>query len=279
MPELPYSIQRSIRSYKAIETDGLTLYPVLVKEYNEFLTARPALEVLHQSLPVRYLREPLLAALYEMDYDAAFNGGTLTGLFSRTLLAIALSLRLGEGESIDKRLRRFQVVTERAMPSKLTRLLFMGDNGAEGEMTPATYQKIRPIIAAQNGVRLESERADPELVQAEKDLSEMNSIALKGSVDDVITAVAALSGQDEADIEEWPILKLTNRQQSYQRLLDYVICGIGQMSGTTWKGGNPHPSPFFDRADEGGFGAHMALGDFAGGAGERAVRNAGQQVS
>ena len=107
----------------------------------------------------------------------------------------------------------------------------------------------------------------------------MNSISLKATIEDAISAVAAFTGKDEADIEEWPILKLTNRQQSYQRMRDYVICGIGQMYGTTWKGGNPHPSPFFDRADEGGFGAHMALGDFAGGAGERAIRNAGQQVS
>ena len=88
-----------------------------------------------------------------------------------------------------------------------------------------------------------------------------------------------VTGEDEGEIDDWPILKLTNRQRSLQRILDYVICGIGQVNGTTWKGGNPHPSPFFDKSEDEGFGSHMALGAFEGGAGQRAVANAGEQVT
>lgn len=279
MNDLPILIQKSIRRYEPVTVDGLTLWPVKVREYDDFLMARVALEVLHQSLPVRFLRMPLLSALYAMDYEARVSGEPMTGLFSVALLGLALSLRLGEGEAPEERMGRFRIAVDRNDPSKLLRLRFIDADGAEKEIEPRRYGDLRRIIAAQNGVKLESDRADPDLVQAEKDLADMNGISLDATVEDLISGVAALAGVDEAEIEDWPILKLQRRQTSYQRTLDYLICGIGQVSGTTWKGGNPHPSPFFDRLDEDGFGAHMALGDFAGGAGERAVANAGQRVT
>lgn len=276
MSELPVHIQRAVRKYEPVVTDGLTLYPVLVREYEEFLIARPALEVLHQSLPVALMRMPLLSALYRMDYDAAMSGEQPTGLFSRALLGLALSLRLGEGLETKERLEQFHLAVERDSPGTLAHISF-AIGGEDFEIKPEQYGTMRKIIAAQNGVKLESDHADPELVKAEKDLAELNGTNLDASIDDLISAIAALTGADEGDIEKWPILKLQRRQTSFQRLLDYVICGFGQVNGTTWKGGNPHPSPFFNRTSE-GFGAHMALGDFAGGAGERAVANAGQQV-
>ena len=279
MNDLPILIQKSIRRYEPVTVDGLTLWPVLVKEYDDFLVARVALEVLHQSLPVRFLRMPLLSALYKMDYEAGQNGEPMPGLFSVALLGLALSLRLGEGDDTKRRLERFQISVDRDDPATLKRLRFIDDDGEEKIIEPARYGELRRIIAAQNGVKLESDRADPDLVQAEKDLAELNGVNLDASVEALVSGVAALAGVDETEIDEWPILKLQRRQESYQRVLNYLICGFGQVNGTTWKGGNPHPSPFFDKADEGGFGAHMALGDFAGGAGERAVANAGQQVS
>lgn len=279
MNDLPILIQKSIRRYEPVTVDGLTLWPVKVREYDDFLMARVALEVLHQSLPVRFLRMPLLSALYAMDYEARVSGKPMTGLFSVALLGLALSLRLGEGEAPEERMGRFRIAVDRNDPSKLLRLRFIDADGEEKAIEPRRYGELRRIIAAQNGVKLESDRADPDLVQAEKDLADMNGISLDATVEDLISGVAALAGVDEAEIEEWPILKLQRRQTSYQRTLDYLICGIGQVSGTTWKGGNPHPSPFFDRLDEDGFGAHMALGDFAGGAGERAVANAGQKTT
>lgn len=279
MSELPINIQRAVRKYEPVVTDGITLYPIKVSAYDDFLMARPALEVLHQSLPVRFLRMPLLSALYLMDYEAALSGETPTGLFSRALLALALSLRLGEGQDMMTRLQLFQIVADSEKPQQLIALRYVDSEGETKEISPLLYHKIRPIIAAQNGVKLESENADPDLVQAEKDLAEMNGVSLCANIEDLVSAIALVTGEDEGEIDDWPILKLTNRQRSLQRILDYMICGIGQVNGTTWKGGNPHPSPFFDKSEDGGFGSHMALGAFAGGAGQRAVANAGEQVT
>ena len=278
MSELPILINRSIRRYEPVTVDGLVLWPVLVKEYDEFLVAKTALEVLHQSLPVRYVRIPLLSAFYQMDYEAKTSGTPLTGLFYVALLGLALSLRLGEGLEPAERVGLFQIAVERDHPEHLLRLRFTDGDGEEQIIEPVRYGELRKIIAAQNGVKMESDRADPDLVQAEKDLAEMNGAKLDATVEALVSGVAALAGVDEVEVEEWPILKLQRRQESYQRIMDYMICGFGQVNGTTWKGGNPTPSPFFDKLDEDGFGAHMALGDFAGGAGERAVANAGQTV-
>lgn len=277
MSKLPLHIQRAIGRYEPVKTDGLTLYPILVDEYDLFLAARPALEVLHQSLPVALLKVPLLAALYRMDYKAVQDGEQQTGLFSSALLGLALALRVGKGLDPNERLARLHLVVDKTDHGKLKKIVFLDENQEEKEITPVQYKKIREIIAAQNGVKLESDNADPELVQAEKDIAAQNNAKLDINIYDLISGVATLSGTDEADIYQWPILKLTNRERSYQRILDYIICGVGQANGTTWKGGNPVPHPFYEK-EKSGFGAHIALSGWAGGAGERAVANAGSKT-
>lgn len=251
MIELPISIQKAAARYKTIEKYGLKLYPVLVKDYELFLTARPAIEVMHQSLPLALMRMPLLAALYQMDFEAIRNGETPSGLFSRAILALALSLRLGEGLELEERLQLFRVALNRDDPSQLERVEYSDESGEKKSILPAQFAEIRLIIAAQNGVEIESEQANPDLVQAEKDMAEANAIKLEASVETWISAISALSGADEDEIDEWPILKLQRRSEAYRRILDYLVCGFGEVNGTTWKGGNPTPHPFFPRAARG----------------------------
>ena len=259
MEELPISIYKAVNRYQAVETDGMILYPIPVSLYGEFLMARGALEVMHQSLPVRLMRVPLLSALYAMDYEAVSAGQSATGLFSRSLLALALSLRLGEGQSIEARVGAFRIMVDRADPAKLMGLRFSDETGEEREITPALYAKLRRIIAAQNGVRLESDEANPDIVKAQKTKESANAVALDANIEDWIAAVSALTGADESEIDAWPILKFQRRSDSLRRVLDYLVCGFGEMNGTTWKGGNPSPHPFFSRVRD-GRGVLSALG-------------------
>lgn len=247
MNELPISISQSVKRYKPIEIDGLTLYPVLVREYDNFLIARPALEVMQQSFPVALMRVPLLSALYQMDFEALSHGKQSSGLFSRALMALALSLRLGEGQTIENRVKMFRVTVDRENPEKLLALHYADEQGNVHAITPAQYKTLRVIIAAQNGVRLESDQANPDLVQAQKDLAAANSCPLEASTDDLISAISALAGVSEEEIDEWPILKLDRRAETYRRMMDYIICGIGETNGASWKGGNPAPHPFFKK--------------------------------
>lgn len=249
--ELPRSIYKSMARYEPVAIDGMELKPVLVKEFEEFTMARPALEVLHQSLPVRFLRTPLLAALYQIDYEATLSGQPSTGLFSRALLGLALSLRLGEGAEPEARIRQFGVIVGRESPEKLIRLQFTDNDGKEKEITPASYPMLRQIIAEQNGVELESDTANPQIVAAQKKLAEVGNVDLQYSLEDMISAVALASNTDESEIYEWAILKLNRRAESLSRMLTYIVCGIGEASGASWKGGNPVPHPFFKRAKNG----------------------------
>lgn len=249
--DLPISIEKAAARYKPIEMDGLTLYPVLTKEYESFLAARGAIEVMHQSLPVAMMRIPLLAALYRMDYEALLNGTPPCGLFSSAILALALSLRLGEGLAKEDRLRLISILVDRDDASKLRGVSFTDSDGKERTITPQQYATLRKIIAVQNGVKLESDTANPDLVKAEKNMAAANAVELDANIEDMISAVAALCGESEEEIDEWPILKLQRRAESYRRMIDYLVCGFGEMNGTTWKGGNPNPHPFFKRSQNG----------------------------
>lgn len=252
MNALPINIEDAVNRYEPITSkDGIVLWPVKVKEYRNFLMARPALEVMHQSLPVTMMRIPLLSAYYEMDYEARLNGQPITGLFAFALLGLALSLRLGEGESTEERIKRFQIIVNRDNPAQLVQLQFTDDDGQEKHIDPASYKELRRIIAAQNGVRVESDTANPNIVQARKDMN-AGGAKLDYSINALISFAAAVCGADETDIYEWPILKLQRRTDAYQNMLAYLVCGIGEASGASWKNGNPHPHPIFQRLDDGG---------------------------
>ncbi len=272
MTDLRISIQKLAARYKPIETDGLTLYPVHVAEYETFSIAKPALEVMQQSFPVALMRVPLLSALYQMDYEAVLNGQPATGLFSRTLLMLALSLRLGIGLGIEERMGLFEVIIDRENPAKLTRLRFTDADGRTSkEITPALYAKLRPIIAAQNGVKIESDKANPAIVKARHDKASAGALNLDADIETWISAVSTLSGATEEEIDEWPILKFQRRSDSLIRVMNYIICGIGEAGGmVSYPKGNPTPHPFFARLDDGS-GVLTPMGGAAGGSDQQSA--------
>ena len=251
MDELPMHIQKAVSRYQPVETGGLTLYPIVVKDYDTFLISRSALEVMHQSLPVAMMRLPLLAALYQMDFTAVTRGKPATGLFARTLAILALAMRLGEGKTFEDLVGLFQVVVNPSSPESLQFIRFTDNNGEQKIITPAQYASLRKIIAAQNGVRLESDTANPDIVRAEKLKATSDKLSLDINIEDWITAVSTVTGAPEAEIDDWPILRFQRKSDSIQRLLNFVICGIGECSGTTWKNGNPCPHPFFNKQTSG----------------------------
>lgn len=271
--ELSLAIKKAVRTYKAIETDGMTLYPIPVSRWDEFMLARPALELMQQTLPVKYISMPLLSAYYAMDYEAVTGDGDglPTGLFARSLLLLSLALRLGRAdEDAEQALERFRLRADENDPSTLAAVEFSQDGEMMQSITPVQFSRLREIIAAQNGVELVSADANPELVKAERDLAEQKGSKLSGDFGELFCTVAALSHEDETTIMEWPIKKLMDRKNAYARVLGYLLCGVSEANGAKWKGGNPYPSPFFSRMQQGG-GALIALDRFAGGAGAKAV--------
>ena len=269
--ELSLAVKKAVRTYKAIETDGVTLYPIPVSRWDEFALARPALELMQQTLPVKYLSMPLLSAYYAMDYEAVEAESLPTGLFGRALLLLSLALRLGrDGEGAEQMAKHFRLRVDGNDPLKLVAVEFSQDGETMQSIAPVQFARLREIIAAQNGVELIGADANPELVEAERDIAEQKSAKLSGDFGELFSTVAALGCEDEESIMEWPIKKFMDRKDAYARVLGYLVCGVSEASGAKWNGGNPCPSPFFSRLRQGS-GALIALDRFANGAGAKAV--------
>lgn len=272
MSELPLAIQKAVRRYAPIKTDGLIFYPICVEELDEFLVAKPALAAMQQAFPVRYVTMPLLSAFYAMEYDAAVNGGETTGLFYRALLMLALALRLGQGMDATERVRRFQILVSPDKPDKLVSLKFQLNGEETCTLSPVAFQRIRPILAAQNGVELVSDDANPELIQAEQDLAEAKSPKLEIKPENIIDTLSLVTGKDEDEIYKWPVAKLFRMRDAFERIVEHAVCGIAEGGGASWKKGNPYPSLFFDRAKDELIGL-MSIESFANGAGVEAIKN------
>lgn len=247
--ELTPNIKKRIQRYAPVEAEGLTLYPVKMAEREEFSYASPAIDMVQQSMPPRYAAMPLLSVYYKMDYEAHVEGRAPTGLFVGALLMLALSLRLGTGRTAEERLSLFRVKTDAQDESRLTAVTFWAEGEEMHSVTPVQFQRLRAIIAAQNGIALTSEDANPELVEAERALQEAGGAALSGDIGEKIATVCALCHVDEEEVEDWPILKFQTRAKTWQRILGFAVCGAAQAQGTRWKGGNPYPSLFYERTD------------------------------
>ena len=279
MSTLPFEIQDSIDRYEPIEVDGIRLYPILVNEYREWLIARQAIDVLQASFPVAMLSKPLLQVYYELDLLPLLRGEKkeTTGLWGCAMLTLALSMRLGQGLPLDKRMLQFTPLVKNDDPTRLKAVRAVLNGEEIVDITPVQFQRLRPIIAAQNGVKLEDENANPDLVKAERDLAEMNAPKLNVKFDDKLCYVAGKLNRRKSELFDWSIKEVEDQAEILVRELMFVVNGIGGAFGGFGKGGNPVPHPIYERSEKRS--AHVALGDFANGAGERAVANAGQQVS
>ena len=152
-------------------------------------------------------------------------------------------------------------------------------NGEETiDITPVQFQRLRPIIAAQNGIKLESDDANPDLVKAERDLAEMKNTRLNANLEDKIAFVAGKAHIDEDAIYEWPIRKLDTYADVFTREDFFLANTIGGAFGGFGKGGNPTPHPYYER-EERMTNAVTDLASYANGAGTRAVENANQNIS
>lgn len=267
---IPSQYRRAVYQYKPIETNGIKLFPIEVQEYEEFMTARPVLDFLQQTLPVRHAVMPLLSAFYAIDYESIAQGKESTGIFYRALLLLSLAMRIGRGSPPKERVRRWRPIVDQKDPGKLISLRVTIDGEEQREIPSTAFGEMREIIAMQNGVELISPSANPELVEAEQ---EMNATKNRDLIIDPylsMISVAVLSGKEETEMATWPILKLKLRQEAIERAMNYIVCGISESVGSKWKGGNPVPHPIYERKKQESGGV-LSLHEFAGGAAEKAV--------
>lgn len=275
MKELPAKYKKLVEMYEPIEIAGFTLYPFTVEFYEEYLIASAGIGYMQQSLPIDLMSVPLLSAFFKMDRERVVAGKNATGLLTSVVIALVLALRLAKDQDdVRTQCEQFQQVVSVDDPTNLKALMFTDAQGETRTITPSQFAKMRPIIAAQNGIEIRDELDNPELVQAEKDLAEKGAVKLDAKKTDMVDAAVVLSGVSEKEIYQWPVLRLTRLLKMHKRIIDYQVCAIAEGSGAKWKGGNPTPHPFFQRIKDSSD-ALVDLNKFANGAGMQAMKDAG----
>lgn len=265
MAEIPLEYMEAVNTYEPVVFEGIKLFPIRVREYEIFGIARPALDFLQQSLPVRFISMPLLSAYFAMDVENLREGTPSSGLFQRAMLFLVLSLRFRPELKPEERLRLFsQGIYLSASDQPVLKEIRFEQDGEEHSITPVMFQRMRPILAAQNGIKLHSDYANPELVETEQDLAELNGPELDYNIHGLVASLAALTQESEKDIYDWPVLKMNRRREALERVLQYIVCGISTANGAQFKGGNPVPSPWFNRTDRDN-GTLLDMGAFTGG--------------
>lgn len=278
--------QRAVDRYEPITVKGITFYPVTVEEYEDFGQCRAVLEFLPQRLPVALMGIPLLTALYrlyifaaamakdgdpETKKEAGENGEAFGTLFQQAALVLCLALRLGQGESHQKRLERVFPNFSRENILDFKGLTLVTDEGTEILITPSLFQMIRPILAAQNGMEMPPENANPDLVDADRYLRMANIPKLDYALADRISWLAWKCGVEEREIYSWPIAKFERRCAVVERDMNHQIFSLAEKTGLVkFKNGNPFPHPCFRKIQ--GSAAMAPLAD-AGKRAEATVRN------
>lgn len=122
-------------------------------------------------------------------------------------------------------------------------------------LRPLDVTAIRQAIADLNGEKLPDESENPELVDALRQKNELGAGRLRPDLSGLVDAVAMLSGKRTAELADWTVCEFERRRHTQDRLLRFLLCGVGEMQGARWKNGNPYPSWCFDRETDryGGF--------------------------
>lgn len=248
--EIPYTIQRQIDTFQPIQVEGLTLHPVKVKDHGVFAACSHALAFAQRRLPVAMWSKPLLAAFFELDCQKLADGEPAAGLFAAVVTLIHMAVFPDESIEDSLGAGKLSILTDSAEPTKLRGIRVVSDDG-EVLITPAKFQMIRRYIAAQNGVEIPPDGANPEILDADAEAMADQARDMDISTAHMITAVSALEHVSEAEIGEWALLRLDRHADAHRKILDYLLFGFAATQGAFRAGGNPVPHPWFPKKKDG----------------------------
>lgn len=233
-----------IREFRPIEYEGLKFYPLTVRHFALYQNAKPAMELMLSTLPLRYVRLSWIEALEMLDRDAAEKGMT-TGYFASLVLLLNAALQtdiLHHPESM---------LIARGPEGRFGAIVVQqGENKAA--LTGKHFTRVREILAAQNGFTIPDENWNPDLVRAQAYLREQQTgPASGGSLEDAVFALAAATGRRSAEIWNWPIREFTQMQSAVDRRLRFMLCGAAELSGQVkFTKGNPYPTWIWENKGE-----------------------------
>lgn len=242
----------AVRKSKPIEICGLTLYPITMYHYDEYIVCKDALAILQASLPAKYLGMDFLSALFALALDEPHRSeedetpNEQKAAFQKVLSLLFLALGYDEVklETIAK-----DIVYKRIDNNLSIDHIVVHQNGKDVDLTPDVFsQQLRPLIAYQNAIELPDEATNPDLIRESKKYQKNDETSkLKPDLDDLIASVAYLSHVSVAEILEWSVRDFQYRTRAIERDKRYMLCAQSEMSGlASFEKGNPAPSWYYD---------------------------------
>lgn len=235
---------------KEIVFRGLTFHPLKVKHYALYRNAKPSMELMLSSLPIRLARMSWCRCLDSIDQTTMQETGKTEGLLLSILLILNEALNLHA--EIDK--SRMQILRNEA--GELQAIVLRTGQNKVAALDMAAMSEVRKILAIQNDYTIPNESWNPELVKAQAYLQSQQKSDLKFDLETLVYSVALNSGKDPDDVWDWPIRKFERMQAAIDRRLCFEIYTMADLGGhVKFKHGNPCPSWKFDRVSElpGGF--------------------------
>lgn len=243
-------IVKKVRCGQPIEAYGLTLYPIMMSDYDEYMLCKDAFAIMQGSLPAKYLSTDFLSALFAMSLDEKredVQAELRTAAFQRVIRLFYMALRSTDEEI--EHIARDIVYKQTNNDIVAIDHIVIYQNGKATEITPSLFStKIRPLIAFQNGIVLPDEDTNPDLIKLHNKMHEHDQpVKLVVDFDEMMASVAYLSSVTVAQITEWTVRDFEYRVHAIDRDKRYMLCGAAEMSGfASFKNGNPAPSWQYD---------------------------------
>lgn len=216
---------------------GLTLKPIRMEHYTEWMRCKRALTLRQSTLPAVYAVMPYLSALFAMDMTYQ------TSFIHETMLLLALAT--------GKKPEQFAAYAHTDEPTKLA-FIRLEDEGQDVDIFPKDYPAIREILAKQNGERLPDEGENPELVEAEQDILAARRGELDWNINTMLASVAYQYRMRKNDLRKWSISEFEEAREAIDRDKNHLILGLAErMPMVKFTHGNPVPSWCLNRRQDG----------------------------
>lgn len=251
-----------LRAFHPIAFKGLDFYPLTVKHFALYQNAKPAMELMLSTLPIRYVRYSWIQALLALDLEAQ-EEQKKTGFFTSILLLLDCALHtdlLHDSKSL---------IPVQAKDGTFGALVVRQPGKEATVLAESDFSEVREILAAQNNYTIPDENWNPELVRAQAYLRDRESGSVSGgSLEDAVFALAAATGQRAGEIWDWPIREFLQMQSAVDRRLRFQLYTAAELSGQVkFKHGNPYPTWIWEQTGKlpRGFTSIQELDEGAGG--------------
>ena len=252
MPSIADRYTLEIRENAPVVWNGLTLYPLIVHDYELYRRAKPSFELMQASLGnPKLARLPWCACLWALDEMYRESSGKPGHFLTDVLLVLAKALRLEAFTDTGDGGKEKYPISTVFNKGELTAVM-IGRPPHNAFLDMRQMSELRVLLAAQNGYEIPDENWNPELVRAaQENASRGIGMSLDGSLETLVCSVACQMRCRPGEIYQWTIREFTQMQDAIDRSLNYQIYTLAEKSGyIKFEKGNPFPTWKFNRKSD-----------------------------